>query len=340
MEPTNMHELSELVRSGFTEWGTLGDVMVKRKDGLILFNYSPKAQYENRWNWFERNSRGLILDEVTGKVIARPFPKFWNWGENGRMTNAPIVNVWEKLDGSLGICYRRHGEWHVATRGAFDSPQAQWATEWVRRNTSLSRFPDVDVTLLFEIIYPDNRVVVDYGDRAECVLLAIRENLSGNYLRLRHPPLPIAKHYEIADPAELVELCQKLDANSEGFVAEFADGQRFKFKGEEYKKLHRLISGLSFKYAVEVVQSGTVEQARGAIPDEFLTEFNGWVDEIQCRVEEIQSAVDAQFAIAPKSERRDFALWVKENCPDLMHYMFARLDNKDYLPILYRREFA
>lgn len=337
--PNSMTELSELVKIGFSEWGTLGDVMVKRKDGLILFNYSPKAQYENRWNWFELNSRGLILEEATGRVVALPFPKFFNWGEGGRTTDAPIKSVWEKLDGSLGICYRYRGEWHVATRGSFDSEQAQWATEWVRGSKPLSRFPQVDVTLLFEIIYPGNRVVVDYGERSECVLIAIRENLSGEYLRFRHPPLPVAKRYDIQDPSELVQLCQDLDVNREGFVAEFADGQRFKFKGEKYKELHRLISGLSFKYAVEVVQSGTVEQARGAIPDEFLIEFNAWVDEIQQHVSDVVGSVESMFAKAPKESRRDFALWAKSECPQLMHYLFARLDGRDYLPMVYRVEF-
>lgn len=340
-EITSMKELSVLVRSGFTEWGALGDVMVKRKDGLILFNYSPKAQYEDRWNWFERNSRGLILDEKTGAVVARPFEKFFNWMERARFTLAPVKTVWEKLDGSLGICYRWNGEWRVATRGSFDSPQAQWATEWVRRNQSLLQPPYESPTVLFEIIYPENRVVVDYGERAECVLLAVRDNVSGTYsYPSASSPYPTPKHYDISDPTELTKLCQKLDANSEGFVAEFADGQRFKFKGEEYKKLHRLISGLSFKYAVEVVQAGTVEQARGAVPDEFLSEFNGWVEDIQDLVEVKTHNVEVMFERAPKEDRKTFALWAKQYCPELMHYLFAKLDGRDYLPLIYRQEFG
>lgn len=53
--------------------------------------------------------------------------------------------------------YKGHNV-YIATRGSFESDQALWATEWIQK-----RFRPVDFlagyTYLYEIIYPENRVV-------------------------------------------------------------------------------------------------------------------------------------------------------------------------------------
>lgn len=343
-ELTTMTQLQALVRGGFTDWRSLGDVYAKYKDGLVLFNYSPEAQFAGRWNWFERVSRGLILDAETGGIVARPFDKFFNWGEGGRMTDAPLVNVTEKMDGSLGIAYMWRGQWHVATRGSFDSEQAQWATEWLR--PKVKSISATKVTMLFEIIYPENRVVVDYGDRAELVLLAARELVTGDYAT-RATVAEIAEIYGFATAGqwninkvdEIVSACERIDANNEGFVAEFADGQRFKFKGDAYKELHRLVCGLSFKNTLEAVANGKVDEVRAAIPDEFLGQFNEWVQEIGDKYQEVAAQVEAGFALAPKGNRKEFALWATKSNPSFAPYLFAKLDGRDYAPLIYKREF-
>ena len=344
-----MSQLQSLVAAGFDDWQSLGDVYAKRQDDLILFNYSPLAAIHNRWNWFERVSRGLILDARTGTTVARPFDKFFNWGEGGRMTDAPIRIVTEKMDGSLGIGFWHNDQWHVATRGSFDGEQAQWATERLRRriaslNGYAATYGSVYGTLLFEIIYPENRIVVDYGDRAELVLLAMRWP-TGQYAArsvvkaaATSIGVPVVEVHSFDTPADIVTMCAQLDANHEGFVAEFDDGQRFKFKGDVYRELHRLINGLTWNRAVEVSAAGTVDEARRVIPDEFLNEFDGWIAEIEAQVAQVVDDVEVAFAGAPNQTRRVFAMWVNETHPKLAPYLFARLDGRDYRPMIYRRE--
>lgn len=122
-----IEELQKLVVDGFADWKSLGEVEVKESDGLLLFNYMRDVQ---EWNFFETISRGLILNKTTGEIVARPFDKFFNWFERGRFSRSPIMQVYEKLDGSLGILYRTEdGELRIATRGSFDSEQAQYATK-------------------------------------------------------------------------------------------------------------------------------------------------------------------------------------------------------------------
>ena len=96
-------DIQSLVVSGFTDWKQYGEVSGDRRDDLLIFNYTNKAQFDNRWNYFERASRGLIINRVTGEIVARGFDKFFNWGQ-GAGTTAPILTVTEKWDGSLSRC--------------------------------------------------------------------------------------------------------------------------------------------------------------------------------------------------------------------------------------------
>src|SRR5437667_215953 len=74
---------------------------------LVIYNYTKKAQYENVWTEVTCTCRGLIVDTTTGQVIARPFRKFFNYGQPGAPAlglHDPAVTT-DKADGSLGILY-------------------------------------------------------------------------------------------------------------------------------------------------------------------------------------------------------------------------------------------
>jgi len=347
-EITTIADIQKLVVSGFTDWKEFGDVAVTRdqEDGLLIFNYTPKAQFEGRWNFFERVSRGLILNRVTGEVVARAFDKFFNWFEGGRKASGYIVTITEKMDGSLGVLYRLNGEYRIATRGAFNSEQADWATRFLNVNYQLEGLPE-ELTLLFEIVYPGNRVVVDYSGLEALVVLAARNRFTGEF-RPFFPEVyelgqtygfPLPKVYRFNNVTEIMERTGTMGAEEEGFVVEFSDGERFKFKGDKYLELHRLISGLSFKHTLEAMSSGTVDYIRSQIPDEFLTEFNGWVTQIEAVVAETHQRVQAIFDEAPQATRKDFALWTLAHHPDLASYLFAMLDGKPLEPLIYRLAF-
>lgn len=319
-------------------------ISIKESGDLILLTYKACVQFDNSWTDFEIVCRGLIINRITGEIVARPFDKFFNWGENNRTTNADIKSITEKLDGSLGILYRNNG-YKIATRGSFESEQAIWATEYYNKYHGLLVLKH-EWTLLFEIIYPENRIVIDYGERQELVLLAIRNRFTGKYLNIAKSRsiamqcgFGFPKIYHFKTPQEIAYGQSKLSSNDEGWVVEFADGQRFKFKGDEYCKIHKLISGLSFKFVLENHQAGTLNQALEVIPDEFKDEVNGWIDEIDNTVLDVIQEVEEVLELAPKTNRKDFALWVMEFHKNLAPYLFAKLDGKDILPIIYKMGF-
>src|SRR5690606_11013310 len=112
-------DVSALIRAGVTDFTPYGDVQTNTHNGLIQFNYTRACNMKtpSECNWFELNSRGHIYDAETGEQVARPFQKFFNYGQIDLHDDEVPVSVHDKVDGSLGILYRRRGEWYVTTRG-------------------------------------------------------------------------------------------------------------------------------------------------------------------------------------------------------------------------------
>lgn len=339
----SVEDIQRLVLEGFSDWQSLGHVTVRDFDGLLVFNYNALAQYAGEWNAFEIISRGLIIDSATGEIVARAFDKFFNWGEGGRWTAAKFVSVTEKMDGSLGILYRKNGEYRIATRGSLESEQALWATEYLSKNFNLNGLPH-SYTLLFEIIYPENRIVVDYGNRKSLTLLAVRNRFTGEYLPYSEVVYN-AEIYGFSLPAQfkfegietLYSNLEECTSNQEGYVAEFADGQRFKFKSVAYLRLHKLLSTLSFKNILAACESGGLKEFLEQIPDEFLGEVKAWIAEIESAVSSEYYRLHEIFGHAPKgAERGDYARWVMANHKADSKYLFALLDKRDIVPMIYK----
>jgi RNA ligase len=365
-EINSMEALQELVRAGETHWKQYGEVRAQEHDGLILFNYTPLAQAEGRWNYFERISRGLILDRETGEVIARPFDKFFNWGE-AYSSDMDIADVQEKMDGSLGILYRWKGQEHVATRGSMLSEQASWATIWWREHIrdrtkelkargidlgdEKEAFFSSDCTILFEIIYPENRIVIDYDKEAKLVVLAIRHRITGKYISredlefwANFAKVEMAPYYEIKS---IDDVLQALDSmkNKEGFVVTMRDGTRWKFKTEEYRYLHKLISGCSFQHVLRTLQEQGdegVQTIMESIPSKYANQVAEWVNQIERRVSRFTRDIYAEFGSidAMSMPRKEFADYVNNHLPkEWRSYAFMVFDHKELRPAMLKREF-
>jgi RNA ligase len=157
-------------------------------DTLAILNYTEKAVYSKHWNNITSNCRGLIFDKVSFVVEARPFSKFFNYGElpPGSIDLNAHVEVTDKMDGSLGILYKASDDWAIATRGSFASDQAIWATEWFRKYAEFSYF-NSKYTYLFEIVASWNRIVLSY-DWEGLVLIGIIDKETGRDIDLPADP--------------------------------------------------------------------------------------------------------------------------------------------------------
>ncbi len=121
--------------------------------------------------------RGLVADDTTGRIVGLPLPKFFNLAEHA--TGSPYApplpdepfEVYDKVDGSLAVVFHYAGRWHAASKGSFTSSQAVWAQRRLDAADTTGLAPGT--TYLAEMLYPANRIVVNYGERRDLVLLAV-----------------------------------------------------------------------------------------------------------------------------------------------------------------------
>lgn len=121
-------------------------------------------------------------------------------------------------------------------------------------------------------------------------------------------------------------------SNLEGFILRFPDGYLIKGKLEEYKRLHRLITGLNEKDIWEALREERFASFLEEIPDEMY----GWVENVrdilQTQFDEIERAAKDYFINL--GER-------KANAEHYLHFkypsiLFHMLDKRDYKPLIWK----
>ena len=310
---------------------------------LSIWNYTPEVQYGQLWDKVTLQCRGLVTDN-NGDVVAYPFKKFFNIEEN-RHTPTENFEVYEKMDGSLGILFFYEGKWVVATRGSFTSPQSVKARELLDTKYNLESIPK-GYTTLFEIIYPENRVVVDYGDEEKLVVLGMTNRFNGKELDYEslvnmhsESGIPVVKRYDgIKDYSTLKGM---IESNAEGFVVKFSNGDRMKIKGEEYLRLHKIMTNVSTTGVWELLSNGgDINEFLKDVPDEFYKKVKDYADTLKygyVQVSEHCGKSHYYFRYGKYNDReveptkKEYAEHVMTNGhPPYRSVMFAMWDGKPY----------
>lgn len=321
---------------------------------LTIWNYSEKVQYENLWNEITLQTRGLVTDDK-GNVVARPYKKFFNM-EEGKHTPTPDFEVYDKLDGSLGILFNYEDEWVFATRGSFNSDQSIKGLELLQKYDYYKLHKDY--TYLFEIIYNDNRIVVKYPYE-DVILLGMIETKTGYDVDLYNEGVDIrlknlinniginiVKKYDGIKDYSILKSMIKDD--EEGYVVKFSNGDRMKIKGEEYLRLHKIMTNVSTTSVWEMLSEGNdVLDLLKDVPDEFYNKIKMYVKDLRYnhyRYGEYAGKIYQYFRygkygdVEPEPSKKEFALHL-DNCkvhPKIKSICFAMWDGKDYDKIIWK----
>jgi RNA ligase len=302
---------------------------------LFIYNYTAKVQYDKLWNEITLAARGLILDAEMN-IVARPFGKFFNLEEHGpgEIPQIPF-EVYEKLDGSLGILYWLNGLPYIATRGSFESEQAGRANE-ILHGKYQHVFPklDNDKTYLFEIIYPENRIVVDYGGMNDLVLLAIIDNHTGHE-HIADIGFNIVKKYDGINDLQQLKTLEA--ANREGFVVRFQNGFRVKMKFAEYIRLHRLVTGISNIAIWEYMRDGKpFDELLERVPDEFYDWVMQTKQALEADFERLLAQAKTVYSRLYDDDKKAFAIKVMDGAKPLSGILFRLYDGKPYEPVIWK----
>lgn len=269
---------------------------------LLGFKYTTNTVYSEDWDNVSLHARGIVFEYETGKVLARPFDKFFNLGEMIDIETGMLKSiagyvkahlgfdnlsgnykhqkfrVMDKLDGSLGIMFWTGHKWLVKTAGSFESDQAIWANDWSVKNIDTSKL-DKSKTYLFEIIYDEDKHPIEY-DFEGIVLLGIVDTQSGieeplseilrvaNELNIRH-----AEVLEFTDFDEVVKYAKALPKTKEGVVITFENGFKLKVKGDEFLALQKIFHFLTKDVVYEnfnYLKSGTDKDLRDVYTEGFI----------------------------------------------------------------------
>jgi RNA ligase len=331
---------------------------------LSIYNYSRKTQYDGKWDDVTLQCRGVITDNATGKVLVRPFKKFFNyeelvgnkWKESKLPPMCDYVYIQVKLDGSLGILFNYEGEWIMATRGSFVSEQSIKGLEILKSKYNLDSWLK-HYGYLVEIIYPENRIVVDYGKKERVVFLSVVMNesyewgpfddseqhwtISRSIFKMngikKEDVVRTEQHFNFSDDL-YKSLKEKNENNQEGFVIRFHPGNfRVKIKFEEYVRLHKIITQVSTYDIWEHLKNGKdISELLEKVPDEFdkwvkhtvkTLEYHKFALEERCGKSHDYFRYGKFNDVEPEPTKKEFAEHVKKYTnPKLHGLMFAIWD--------------
>jgi RNA ligase len=241
------------------------------------------------------------------------------------------------------------GEWHMATRGSFQSDQAIKAKQILDTKYNVSSLRKTR-TYLFEIIYPENRIVVDYGNDEKLVLLAVIDTESGEEIPNS------ALYFMVEDGWDVVTtyktwgedwetLKREISKDNEGYVIRFSGGIRMKIKGTEYVRLHKILTNFSTKDIWELLRNNEpLEPFLERVPDEF----DKWVKAIIMNLRYSFHHIDERAGklhdgfrygkfndVDPEPTKKEFAEYVKQFPKELAAVMFKMWDKQPYDNIIW-----
>ena len=265
-------------------------VVYEKMDGSlgILFYYEYELSDEKRYNiWFNNNYE-------TG------MERFFDSNNLPDFDN-PYYEPTPKTK----------GEWIMATRGSFTSPQAIKGKE-ILNKYDISPLRK-DNTYLFEIIYPENRIVVDYGNEEKLVVLGAIHTETGDEVSDSALFTMTGLGFEVVTTyktwGESYDLLkEEISKKKEGYVIRFKNGFRMKIKGDEYVRLHRILTNISNRDIWEYLKDNKpFDELLEKVPDEF----NEWVKEtvrdLTVRFENIDNDYNDIFNSINTINRKDFA---------------------------------
>lgn len=281
------------------------------------------------WDEFTRAARGLVLDFDARRVQSIPFPKFFNVSEYGPEFKLPSEKpvIREKVDGSLIIVSWYEDRWLIHTKGCFDHPIAQAASEFFHKYLPSNLVKDY--TYLFEWTGPSNQIVIRYPHH-QLILLGAFNNETGEELSPERLLLDmdfvsgfLEQYYRIPKMVtltieEIQAYAKDAKHDEEGVVLHYpASGLRLKIKYSEYLRVHRLRSNLTPLSVWDAMMNGDdLSILKQDLPEEFWSDLDKLRVYFESAIAVNKTEITREYDWAMKvsgGDRKKFAVALQEN---------------------------
>ena len=240
----------------------------KMPEGISSLNFTRNAFYHSKWNELSVKARGMFVDD-SGNIVTRSYDKFFNLEEveetsieNLRKNLVFPVRVYQKENGFLGILSAHNGELLYCSKSqTYKSEQGDFARlfktifekEYAKTLKEIKEYIISNgVSMVFEVISPKDRHIVDYNDESKCYLLDVIQNKIEvekiSFIELQKLAnklgLPCKQSFGKYDEVDKKAFFSTLEKHTteypcvwhgEGWVYEDARGFQFKQKTNFYK---------------------------------------------------------------------------------------------------------
>lgn len=292
----------------------------KDEKDRYIFNYSQIFSKEKEE--IVKESRGLILKEINGEfeILCLPFYRFFNYGQDAAATiNWNKCIGYEKVDGSIiKIWFDKYeNEWIISTNAVIDARNSDVTANVFYKNfyelthAALALEKDFigfenldkDVTYLFEVCSPFNKVVIDYP--LSIYHIGSRNNITQKEfivdIGVRKP-----KEYKFNSLADCIAASSALPFNDEGYIICDEQFNRIKVKSAAYVIAHRLKGANTVPTELELLELVLIGEV-----DEFLSyfkEYTSAIEDIQKRIELAGEKVEEILPYLVDESRKEIAL--------------------------------
>ena len=332
-----LEKLSEEVKNGY--------VVAHRNEykPITNYTYSRLTEQENHWNEVTLRTRGLILDD-NRRIIFNCPKKFFNFQQNNFANDTyerlkDNFKIYEKLDGSA-IWVVRDSEYGlvVSSKSSFNSEHAQWAREIIKEKffPSIVTFEE-GICYCFELIHPENRIVVDYGEEKTLKLWGLKTQ-SGETIELEDNRIDTS-YFETPkllgtnnDKTAIDDYINQ--KNVEGVVLKGIDDDRIKIKSQTYLELHRIKTDCTPNRILELLMSGK-RVSDYDFPDEFLKEVQSYEDIYLKKYQQIYNQIKSAEKVLHNLSDKEVGLAKIDGF--LKSGIFNLRRNKDISKLIWRK---
>ena len=306
-----------------------------------------------------RESRGLILEKETYRVLSMNFIRFFNYGDpmcDKIDWNSSLIQ--EKLDGSLIQLYYHNGKWCVSTSGMAEGEgevnnkpgltfkDLFWETTKLK-NTNIKDDYHLhpDLIYIFELTTPYNIVVTPHTE-SNIRLLTVRNR--NKYINLKEYPyehvceigkslkVPVVKVFDFKNKniQTLLNTFKDMPYSEEGYVVVDKFWSRIKIKNPKYLVVHRLKGRSCGHNILDIIKLNEIDEFISTIPErkEELLDLKEKYDILLIKLKETWKNIDKPKNIT-REERKKYAERVfkicnKNNLESFTGLFFMLLDNK------------
>ena len=287
-------------------------------------------------NWTELRGLTFVQQEDGSWERNILLQKFFNINQTidwmyDDIKDKTLTRIQNKEDGSvISFVEFANGKVRAKSKMSFTSPQAVMAQEVYNNNEALRSAIEysfqMGATMIFELVSPENQIVLEYQN-TELRLLQVREH-DGRYhpspnLIAEKEGLAYAEAFAHKTLDDLLALKETSQANIEGWVVTFDDGQMAKIKTDKYLQLHGLIGPDAFRenLLVQTILDGNIDDVISALvpgikKDKLIAVTAKVEHQFNTLVKEF-FALSHMYVNDYNSDRKEFAIAYKA------HRMFA-----------------